>query len=97
MINKSLSLYNKILSFVQFFIAYETLFRIKSEAYKFLDLDSYKLYCLVIENLLKQIDDKYILEQKIFPSNLKIFALSKKYNKDIRYDIILWKDSFIYR
>ena len=96
LINRSLSLYNKILPFIQYFIAYETLFRIKSEAYKFLDLDNYKIYCFVIENLLKQIDDKYILEQKIFPSNLKIFALSKKYNKDIRYDIILWKESFIY-
>ena len=61
-----------------------------------MEINSYKRYCKIIENLLKQIDDKYILEQKIFPSKLLIFALSKKYNKDIRYDINLINQSFIY-
>jgi len=96
LINESIALYKKILPFIQYFIAYETIFRLKSKAYKFLEINSYKRYCKIIENLLKQIDDKYILEQKIFPSKLLIFALSKKYNKDIRYDINLINQSFIY-
>ena len=77
LINESIALYKKILPFIQYFIAYETIFRLKSKAYKFLEINSYKRYCKIIENLLKQIDDKYILEQKIFPSKLLIFALSK--------------------
>ena len=89
LIDKSISIYNYILPFIQFYIAYETLFRIESLAYKFLDLNTYHQYCNIINNLLKQIDKKYILEQKIFSSKLKMFALSKKYDKDLRYEIVL--------
>ena len=96
LIDKSIKLYNDIMPFIQYFIAYETLFRIKSKAYQFLDFVDYKKYCKKIENILIKIDDKYILEQKVFPSWLLIFALSKKYNKDIRYDIAFKNESFIY-
>ena len=96
LINLSILLYNKILPFVQFYIAYEILFRIKSLSFRFLDYKSYKEYCSVIENLLKQIEDKYILEQKIFPSKLQIFALSIKYKKDLRNEINLNNNLFIY-
>ena len=96
LIDKSISIYNKILPFIQFYIAYETLFRIESLAFKFLDNKSYKEYCIAIEKLLRQIDDNYILEQKIFPSRLQIFALSRKYNRDLRYEIFLSHNCFIY-
>ena len=88
--------YNKILPFIQYYLAYELLFRLQSKAYNYLDLNDYNKYCYIIENLLKKIDDKYILEQKIFPSNLLIFALSKKHDLDKRNDIEFINDSFIY-
>ena len=96
LINSSYELYNKILPFIQFYIAYEILFRISSLSFKFLDNKSYKEYCSIIENLLNQIEDKYILEQKIFSSKLQIFVLSKKYNRDLRYEIYLRNNQFIY-
>ena len=96
LIDQSNLLYNKILSFIQFYIAYETLFRIAALTYRFLNHDSYKKYCSIIENLINQIEDKYFLEQKIFPSKLKIYALSKKYKKDLRYDITLSNNCFLY-
>ena len=96
LINTSISLFNKIVPFIQFYIAYETLFRIESLAFKFLDVKSYNEYCDIIVNLLKQIDEKYILEQKVFPSRLQMLALSKKYDRDVRYDIILKKECFLY-
>jgi glycosyltransferase involved in cell wall biosynthesis/CDP-glycerol glycerophosphotransferase (TagB/SpsB family) len=96
LIDKSVLLYNTILPFIQYYIAYEVLFRISSKSYIFLDLKSYKKYCNIIENLIKQIDEKYFLEQKIFSSRLKLFALSKKYNRDIRSDLIFKNESFIY-
>lgn len=96
LINSSILLYNKIVPFVQFYIAYETLFRIKSLSYMFLDYKSYKDYCTIIENLLKQIEDKYILEQKIFSARLQIFALSKKYSRDLRNEIKLKDNLFLY-
>ena len=96
LINKSLSLHNKILPFIQFFVGYDILFRTKSKA--FLQLDNYNLYAyyLLLEEMLKIIEDKYILEQKNLPNIYKMFALSKKYNKDLRNDIIIYNDSFCY-
>ena len=96
LIDKSIFLYNKIQPFIQFYITYEILFRIGSKAFKFLDSNGFKKYCDIIENFLEQVEDKYILEQRIFPPKLQIFALSKKYNRDIRYDFILRNNSFIY-
>ena len=96
LINKSILLYNKIIPFIQFYIAYETLFRIESLTFRFLDNKSYKKYCSIIENLLNKVEDKYILEQKIFPSRLLIFALSKKHNRDLRYKITISSNLFIY-
>ena len=95
-IDKSIAMYNKILPFIQFYIAYETLFRMKSLAYIFLGSNDYSKYCNMIENLLRQIEEKYILEQKVFSTRLQIFALSKKYNRDIENDIIFRNNCFIY-
>ena len=75
LIDKSITLYNKIVSFIQFYIAYEILFRISSPAFRFLDLPNYNRYCDIIEKLLRIIDDKYIMEQNILTPRIKIFAL----------------------
>ena len=96
LINSSKTLFNMIVPFIQFYIGYDILFRIQSVAFKFLDSNTFHRYCLIIEELLNVIDDKYILEQKILPNKYKILALSKKYKRDLRYDIIFQNDSFIY-
>ena len=95
-IEESMKTYNKIISFIQYYIAYELLFRLQSKAYNYLNISDYNKYCKLIENLLKKIEDKYFLEQKIFPSYLLIFALSKKHDVDKRLDIKFENNSFIY-
>ena len=89
LIDISKKLYNKILPFIQFYVAYDILFRIETLSYKYLNLDDYQKYCKIITNLLQNIDDKYILEQKVINNKFKIVALSKKYNRDLRYAINL--------
>ena len=96
LINSSKALYDKILPFIQFLISYDLFFRIQSQACIFLDSKNFKKYSIMIDELLRQIDDKYILEQKILSNRYKLFVLSKKYNKDIRNDIELRNDLFIY-
>ena len=96
LIDKSISLYKKIVPFIQFYIAYETLFRIESKAYKFLDSNNYIKYCNAIESLLNQIEEKFFLEQLIFPIILKLFALSIKNKSDINKQLILRNESIIY-
>ena len=96
LINNSLSIYNTILPFIQFFVGYDVLFRIKSNAYLLLDNNKLLNYQSKIEGLLNKIDDKYILEQKNVPNNYKIFALSKKHKKDLRYEMNIFKNYFLY-
>jgi len=96
LLNKSKALYGKIMPFIQFYIGYDILFRIKSNAFKILDINSLRHYYLIIEELLNQIDDKYILEQRNVPNNYKLFVLSKKYNRDLRYDMIIQNNNFYY-
>ena len=95
-INLSIKIYNNILPFIQYFIAYEMLFRIEAKAFKYLDFQNYKRYCNVIQKYLNNVEDKYILEQRIFSSKLKILALSKKYNFDKRQLVSLHNNCFIY-
>ena len=96
LIDKSKELYNKIIPFVQFYIGYNDLFRILSPAYIFLKNNELNEYYNIIINQLQQIDDKYILEQKFTHYRTKILALSKKYNRDIRSDIIINNGLLIY-
>ena len=96
LINSSKALYNEIVPFIQFLICYDLFFRIQSPAYKFLDINNFEKYILIIKELLSQIDDKYILEQKILSNKYKIFILSKKYKTDLRYNIKLTNNSLNY-
>ena len=96
LMTSSKTLFNMIIPFVQFYIGYDILFRIQASAFKILDDNSYQKYCLIIEELLNVIDDKYILEQKILPNKYKIFTLSKKHKRDLRYDIIFKNGLFVY-
>ena len=96
LIQKSIKLYNKIISFIQFYLAYNMLFRISFPTYKFLEKDKLNKYYETYEKILKQIEDKYILEQKILSLKEKFVALSKKYNRDLRNDIVIHNESIIY-
>ena len=96
LIEKSKKLYNKILPFIQFWLAYDVLFRISSPSYKYLDVIKLQKYYLEIDSILTQIEDKYIIEQKILSIKEKIIALSKKYHCDLRNNIIYKNSLFIY-
>jgi glycosyltransferase involved in cell wall biosynthesis/CDP-glycerol glycerophosphotransferase (TagB/SpsB family) len=96
LINKSKELYNKIIPFIQFYISYDFLFRISGLAYKYLDMNSYKKYCNLIKSIFDEIDEKYILEQKILSSDIKLLALTIKNSRDIRYDLTVKNNFLIY-
>ena len=96
LINSSKTLYNEIVPFIQFLIIYDILFRITSDAYNYLNSNNLKRYIFLIDNILKQIEDKYFLEQNILTNKYKLFLLSKKYHKDLRYDIKFQNNSFFY-
>ena len=96
LIDKTQKLYNTLLPFIQFYLANSILYRIKSPAYMYIEPANYYTYCKKIENVLNLIDDKYIIEQQIFSFKEKFIALSKKYHRDIRNEIIIKNESFYY-
>ena len=96
LINSSKAIYNSILPFIQFLIVYDLIWRIQSHAFYFLNDKNLRKYIFMIEEILKEIDDKYILEQKAFSNRYKIFTLSKKYQRDLRYNFKLENNSLIY-
>ena len=96
LLNKSREIYNKIVPFIQYYICFDLLYRIESYTFRYLDYENFHKYNNIIEKLLNIIDDKYILEQHNLPNKYKLFALTKKYNRDIRKDIIFINNSFNY-
>jgi len=96
LIDKSKRLYNTILPFIQFYLGYNILFRISFPTYKYLERSKLTLYYEQIEKILNQIEDKYIIEQKVLSFKEKLFALSQKYNHDIRNDIHFENESLMY-
>ena len=76
LINISNFLYNKTLPFLQFLICYNLLCRIKNKSiFNVLDKIKIKKYYIIYENLLRHIEDKYIIEQKIASYKYKLLAL----------------------
>ena len=96
LIDKSKRVYNTILPFIQFYLGYNILFRISFPTYKYLEKSKLTSYYEQIEKILNQIEDKYIIEQKILSFKEKLFALSRKYNHDIRNDLVFENESLIY-
>ena len=96
LLDSSKKVHNIILPFVQFLLGYDFLFRINSNSYKYLNKTIYKKYCDAIGSLLLRIDEKYILEQRILSYKIKLFTLSKKYQKDLRYDVIFENEACLY-
>ena len=90
----SLNRFNKLIPFIQFLVAYEILSRIKICSYNYLNLPKLIKYSQIIIKLLKILDDKYILEQRNVGNIIKIYALSKKHEIDMR-KFITFKNGFL--
>ena len=96
LLNKSINLYNRIEPFIQYYLAYNSLFRIIIPSYLYLEPSKFYSYSNLFENIIKHVEDKYIIEQKILSLKEKLLLLSKKYKKDIRNDVKLQNEYFIY-
>ena len=97
LLNSSLFLYNKTLPFIQYVVCYELLFRILSDSYLYISLPKFIKYSQIIIQILKKIDDKYIIEQDIINYKTRLYALSVKNNQDMRNYIIFDKGHLKYK
>ena len=97
LIDISFENYNRLVPFIQYYVAYDILFRIISSTYNYLNLSKYIKYSQIILKLLKTIEEQYILEQRNVGNDIKIYALSKKYEEDMRKYIIYNKGKLKYK
>lgn len=94
-IENSINIYGKIIPYVQFMIMYDLQWRIKNTNYGELDEQEKKQYQKNIVELLKNIEDYIIIEQKNIYSKFKLYTLNLKYGKDIINDLV-FKDGIFY-
>lgn len=86
--------YGKIKKFIQYTMMYDITWRLKKPVYKLLDKEKYEKYAEIIRELIKNIDDDVIYRQRSIYMNMKMYALSLKYDHDVRKDL-KWSDGKI--
>ena len=86
-LKRSKEKYNCVIKYVQFILMYDLQFRIKKRLPDILDEDEKSNYIKQIVYLLKRIDDDIITKSKNITSEYKIFALSLKYERDIKKEL----------
>ena len=96
LINLSISLFNDIVPFIKYFLVYDIQFRIKTNVQKFLDHFNIIKYREMIDNLLKYIDEKFILNLKFLSNKIKLLILSRKHGRDLRNDMVYENNSLKY-
>lgn len=88
LMGKSKKRFGKIILYIQFLIMYDLQWRIKTPLPKFLNKEMKNEYIENIVKLLQDIDDWIICKQKNIYTEHKIYALSLKYQKDIKEDLV---------
>lgn len=85
--------FGKVIPYIQYVVMYDYQFRLKEGIPDSISDDVKKEYFKITKNLLNEIDDKIILEQKRLPVEYKIEALKIKYGRNVTDDFIFKKNS----
>ena len=94
-IQKSIEKEGKIIPYIQYIIMYDLKGRISKEYPEFMNDTQKTEYKELLLELIKQIDDNIICNQKKFYATDKIFVLSLKYGRDIVNELV-FKEEKLY-
>lgn len=86
--DKSIERYGKIQDFIQYTVMHDIGWRIQRDVGPYLNDSEMKSYKKVIRNILEKIDDRIILRQRTFYKEYKVYAMSLKYGRDIRKELV---------
>lgn len=89
--------HGKVINYVQYCIMYDIQWRLKTPFSKSFSKEQEKEYLEIIHQMLSEIDDEVIFNQKNILSEYKIYALELKYKKDISDDLHLKGSSLFYK
>ena len=87
--------YGKVIPYFQYQIMYDLQWRLKTPIGENLSIEEKQRYIDNIKDLLAKIDNNIILEQRSIPLELKLYALSLKYNKKLN-ECVIYKGDKIY-
>lgn len=88
LIDYSIQNFGNVIAYIQYLIMYDLQWRLKEESPKCLDKENMQRYTETIRNLICYLDDYIIYSQKRMTIEYKIYALSLKYNRDIRKEFV---------
>lgn len=90
--------FGKVIKYIQYLVMYDLEWRIKAPINKELLTDEeVNNYILTIKELLKDIDDNIILEQKNIVTEYKIYSLQLKYNQNILDELEVIDDAVMFK
>lgn len=85
----SIDVHGMVLPFIQFLVAYDLQFRLKSEVTAgVLSVKEFEEYELLVKDLLLSIDDNIFLAQKSMFIEHKVYAMKLKYGSDLKFKIL---------
>lgn len=96
--DKSKELHGKVIPYIQYIVMHDLQYRFRYDEISYLTKHKQKRYMQKIKNLLKDIEDKIIWEQRSFSKEHKLYAISIKYGeplKQIKKESII-KDGWLY-
>ena len=96
MIHLSIDKFNEVIPYIQYLLAYDIQWRIAQQIPEEFPVDVKNAYKKSIIEILRCIEDYIICEQRKMHSEYKVYALSLKYGRDIREEIVLRKDKFYF-
>ena len=96
LMNKSIEKYGRIIEYVQYMIMYDLQWRIQKPLKNLLPEPQYEKYRKILVDILSNIDDRVILNQKSMYMNMKIYALSLKHGEDIRKKLVFDHNRLLY-
>ena len=93
--NISKEKFGQVIPYVQFYIMYDMQWRLKEDIHSVLSEEQIKKYKEMVIDLLKNIEDYIIVEQRNLTSEYKVCALSLKYGRNIAEELQL-VDNMLY-
>ena len=97
MFEQSIKKFGRIIEYVQYMIMYDIQWRLQKPVRRLLDDDAYSKYRENLVECIKQIDDLIILNQKSMYVNMKMYALSLKYDTDVRKELLFDHNKLLYK
>ena len=103
LIQKCKEKYGSLLPYYQYQIMYDLQWRVRKNSELYLTLEENKKYIDLLKEILQEIDDRIIFEQRFISTEYLLITLALKYGEDIRGKLeyknneIYWKDNVVYK